>query len=139
MLSDDKGSVFYPFPTMPNNQYKIGIPTDPSDAIALLEIIKKKHLDLGENSPLKVLDWAGITPLLATAAQQDALSDGYRSQAEKATGARDVLMPGVLEGVRSARDVLLGINRKNPDSLGDFGFKVSDATSKKVVPKKPAV
>jgi len=29
----------------------------------------------------------------------------------------------------AARDVLMGLNRDNPDALGEFGFKVSDARS----------
>jgi hypothetical protein len=124
---------------MPNNLYKIGIPTDPTEEIKLLETIRKKHLALGADSPLKGLDWSGIESSLAKAAEQDALSDQYRSQAEKATGARDAAMPVVRDSIRSARDVLLGLNRKNPDALGDYGFKVSDSRSKATTPPKPSV
>ncbi len=60
---------------------------------------------------------------------QDKLSDEFRSKAEAATGARDAKMTVVKEFIRSARDVLMGLNRDNPDALGEFGFKVSDARS----------
>jgi len=38
-------------------------------------------------------------------------------------------MPMVTETIRSVRDVLMGLNRDNPDALGDFGSKVSGARS----------
>ena len=74
-----------------------------------------------------------------TGAGTDALSDGFRSRAEAATGARDAKMLVVTETLRSARDVLMGLNRDNPDALGDFRFKVSDTRSAKASPEKPGV
>ena len=47
--------------------------------------------------------------------------------AEKATKARDVQMPAVTEALRSACDVLAGLNRDNPRVLGDYGFTVNDS------------
>ena len=114
---------------MANNQYRVEIPTDPTETISLLAAIQAKHLALGANSPLGGLKWAEISSALAVAAEQDALSDELRRKAEAATGARDAKMTQVLESIRSARDVLMGLNRDNPDALGEFGFNVSDARS----------
>jgi len=119
---------------MPNNKFSVGLPSDPSEAIKLLTSIKTKHAALGTTSPLAGLKWAEIDPALTAAAEQDALSDEFHSKAEKATGARDAKMSVVTEAIRSARDVLMGLNRDNPDALGDFGFKVSDARSGKATP-----
>ena len=49
-------------------------------------------------------------------------------------------MPVVTEAIRSARDVLAGLNRDNPDALGEYGFNVSDAhaANSKPTPKPPA-
>lgn len=122
---------------MSNNKFSVGIPSDPSEAIKLLSSIKTKHAALGATSPLAGLKWAEIDPALTVAAEQDALSDEFHSKAEKATGARDAKMTVVTEAIRSARDVLMGLNRDNPDALGDFGFKVSDARAGKAAPAQP--
>jgi hypothetical protein len=114
---------------MANNQYRVEIPADPTETIKLLATIKAKHDALGAASPLAGLKWAEISPALTVAAEQDKLSDEFRSKAEAATGARDAKMTMVKESIRSARDVLMGLNRDNPDALGEFGFKVSDARS----------
>ena len=112
---------------MAKSNVRVPLPTNPSEPIALLQSVKKKHDALGAASPLAGLKWAGITPSLDTAAEQDALSDSLRKQAEKATEARDVEMPVVTDALRSARDVLLGLNRDNPRVLGDYGFTVDDS------------
>ena len=114
---------------MPNNKYKVEMPRNPTDIIAMLGKVSAKHTDLGADSPLGGLKWAAMSPNLSEADAQDQLSDEFHRKAEKATGERDKYMPGLVEFLRSARDVLLGIHRDNPDALGDYGLKVSDATS----------
>ena len=122
---------------MANNKFSVGIPSDPSEAIRLLTAIKTKHAALAATSPLAALKWAEIDPALTTAVGQDALSDHFHREAEKATGARDAKISVVTEAIRAARDVLMGLNRDNPDALGDFGFKVSDARAAKTSTPKP--
>lgn len=112
---------------MSNNQFRVEIPADPTETIKLLATIKAKHDALGAASPLVGLKWTEISPALVVAETQDKLSDEFRSKAEAATGARDTKMTLVKDSIRSARDVLMGLNRDNPDALGEFGFKVSDA------------
>ncbi len=124
---------------MPNNKYKVEMPRDPTELIALLNSVLTKHTELGAASPLNGLKWAGITPGLTEAGTQDKLSDSLRKQAQKATGERDKHLPDITEFVRSVRDVLLGIHRDNPDALGDYGFNVSDATSAPAAPVPAAV
>ena len=115
--------------SMPNPKVKVDIPRDPTASISLLKKAKTKHDELGPNSPLGGLKWDKIAPALARADTADQLSDALGRQREKATGDRDVEMPVVTDGLRAIRDVLLGLNRDNPDALGDFGFDVSDASS----------
>ena len=114
---------------MANNQYKVEIPRNPTELIALLSKVATKHAALGAASPLTALKWGENLPKLAEAKAQDQLSDDFHRQAEKATGERDKYVPAITEFIRSIRDVLLGIYRDNPDALGDFGFKVSDSSS----------
>ena len=66
---------------------------------------------------------------MSTADEKNQLSIQLRRDAETATGARDVEMPAITDAIRSARDILMGLNRDNPDALGEFGFDVSDARS----------
>jgi len=106
---------------------RMPIPDDPSEAIALLVSVKKRHTELGEASPLAALEWDEIDPALATAATEDALSDKCYRDAEKATRERNVQMPAVGAALRAVRDVLLGTYRSNPKKAGDFGIKVNDS------------
>ena len=72
----------------------------------------------------------------ATAAdtQNKSAAQLYRD-AEKATQGRDLALGSgnpvkgtVLNYVRSARDILSGINKGNEQALGDWGFEVDQAT-----------
>jgi hypothetical protein len=112
---------------MAKSNVRVPLPSDPSESIALLKKVKKKHDELGAASPLTGLKWGEISPALATADEQDGISDDLRKQAEKATEARDEKMPVVTEALRAARDVLSGLNRANPRVLGDYGFTVDDS------------
>ena len=38
-------------------------------------------------------------------------------------------LPTVKDGIRSYRDILLGIHRENPDALSTYGFTVTDSRS----------
>jgi hypothetical protein len=123
---------------MPNPKVRVDIPTDPTARIALLKKAKAKHDELAAKSPLVGLKWETISPALARADTADQLSDDLGRKREKATGDRDVEMPAVTEALRSIRDVLLGLNRDNPDALGDYGFDVSDASSSPTPTPPPA-
>ncbi len=123
---------------MPNNQYSIEIPVNPTACIALLNKIKAKHADLGAASPLAGMKWTEINATLATADEQNQLSDELHRKAQEATGKRDAKMPAVKDAIRSARDVLMGFNRDNPDALGAYGFTVVDARKGSATPPPPA-
>ena len=122
---------------MANNRYRVEIPANPGEAIALLNAIKSKHEEQGTSSPLSGIKWADINPALAIAKEQHDLSVELRRKAEAATGARDAKMAVVNDALRSARDVLMGLNRDNPDALGDYGFDVADARAAKDAPAPP--
>ena len=114
---------------MANNQYRIEIPTNPTEAIALMTAIKTQHEALGATSPLAGLNWTKYGAAHTKAAEEDARSSDLRKKAEVATGARDVEMPAVKDAIRSCRDILSGIHRENPDALSAYGFKVTDSQS----------
>lgn len=112
---------------MARQTVRIPIPVNPSETLKLLRAVKTKHAELAAASPLGGLEWDKITPALERAETQDALSDKFYRDAEKATKERNVDMPAVNKAVRAARDVLLGVYRSNPKKAGDFGFTVNDS------------
>lgn len=110
---------------------RVEIPTNATELLALAGKIKAKHDELGEDSPLKGLDWTIQGPRIALAAGFDSQAVELHRQGEKFTEKRNVLVPGIAEFVRSCRDVLLGLNRSNPRALADFNFVVNNAVTKK--------
>src|SRR5581483_1624596 len=113
---------------MANPNVRVEIPSDPSEAIALLGKVKAKHEALGNASPLKGLDWEKtINPAYTGAKTHNDNKESLYKEAEKETGERDVFMPTVFDTLRSARDVLLGLNLANPKKLGDFDSTVDDS------------
>lgn len=124
---------------MAKSSFRVPLPTDPSESIALLKKVKVEHDSLGASSPLAGMKWTSIASALAAADQQDGLSDTLRKDAEKATEARDAQMPIVVQALRSARDVLIGLNPTNPRVLGDYSFNVDDTPAATPAAKpKPA-
>ncbi len=113
---------------MPRKNFRVKIPTDPSERITLAKAISAKHADLGAASPLNDMeDEADYSASLAKADTQDAKADKARKEAETATGERNKHMPAVDGGIRARRDVLLGKYRSNPKKLTEFGFEVDDS------------
>lgn len=121
---------------MAKSSIRVPLPTNPSEAIALLKSVKTKHESLGAASPLAGMKWADlIGPALARAEEKDGLADQLHKDAEKATEQRDKEMPVVTQALRSARDVLLGLNSDNPRVLGDYGYAVDDTPAAAPAPK----
>jgi hypothetical protein len=113
---------------MPRKNFRVKIPTDPSERIKLAKAISAKHADLGAASPLNDMeDEADYASALTNADAQDAKADKARKEAETATGERNKHMPAVDGGIRARRDVLLGKYRSNPKKLTEFGFDVDDS------------
>ena len=113
---------------MPRKNFRVKIPTDPSERIKLAKAISAKHDDLGAASPLTDMeDEADYASALTSADAQDTIADRARKESETATGERNRHMPAVDGGVRARRDVLLGKYRSNPKKLTEFGFEVDDS------------
>ena len=118
---------------MAANNYRIEIPSNPDDLIALGKKLKDKHIALGDDSPIKALkDIAQFPAKLTTAETKNELSKQLYRDAERATQDRDLPLGHVGQlreqtvryWVTSARDVLLGLNKGNEQALGDWGFTV---------------
>jgi hypothetical protein len=106
---------------------RVDIPSDPTELLTLAAKIDAKERQLGDSSPLKALEDAPtFGGCIQRAAAADKEADEFASKAETQIGERNKDLPAVLEGVRARRDTLLGVFRKNPRKLSEFGFVVSD-------------
>ena len=112
---------------------RVGIPINVQESLELADIIKKKHLADGEQSPLNSLldhSWAVTGPQLETCLQHHLRAEELKRQMELAYRERDALLKPISETVRASRDLLMGVYRSSPKKLGEWGFKVSDRPSR---------
>lgn len=112
---------------------RINIPKNADQLIQLAKNIVAKHTTDGVVSPLGGLDMADMNTKTSTADTENKSAAQCRRDAEKATQNRDNALGsgagGPVKGtvehyVKSARDVLLGLNKGNEQRLGDWGFDV---------------
>lgn len=125
---------------MANNAFRITIPTNPTDRLALAEKIFEKHLSDGDASPLKAINshaWENSGPRIATALDYHKQAEALRGQSDLTYRKRDLEVAEVDESIKASRDLLLGIYRDNPKELSQWGFNVSDTprASKSSTPK----
>jgi hypothetical protein len=109
---------------------RVNIPSNADKLILLSQAILAKHAALGAASPLgglKITEWTAST---ATAEAENQKAAQLRRDAEKATQNRDNAIgdnsnpSGVEFNVKSARDILMALNKGNEQQLGDWGFDV---------------
>lgn len=118
---------------------RVGIPINVQESLKLADIIKKKHLADGEQSPLNSLldhSWAVAGPQLETCLQHHLRAEELRRQMELAYRERDALLKPISETVRASRDLLMGVYRSTPKRLGEWGFNVSDRPSRAAALKR---
>lgn len=101
--------------------------------IKLSSDILAKHVELGDDSPLKglkITEWKANT---VTADTENKKAAKLRKDAETATQNCDNAIGeptdkfGVDFNVKAARDILAGLNRGNEQKLGDWGFEVDSS------------
>ena len=117
---------------------RIVIPENKSELCTLAAAIKKKHLDLGAASPLSGMKWDDLGPAIDEASGFDKSATQLAKDAEKAMGNRNERMPKISQVVRSARDILSGLNATNLKALGDWTFVVDDSPQAKSKTTPPA-
>ena len=110
---------------MPQNKPRVSIPRKINEVIQLAQVIQSKDAELGNQSPLSMLEWeARIATIQAALAAQER-ADTLRSELEQAYEERDLHLKELLESIRQSRDVLTGIYRQDMKKLEEFGFTVA--------------
>lgn len=119
---------------MAKNKVRIKIPSNAEELLELATNINKKHVADGANSPLKSLldvKWETEAPNVAKALAKHAEAEMYKSKMEACYKDRDFLMTNIPSIVRSSRDILKGINSKNPKRMIEWGFGVETSVAPK--------
>jgi len=115
---------------MSNPNYRVEIPTNPTELIDLADKVYKKHTELGTESPLNAMashKWSDNGAKVAQAAALDKQAQDLKKQSEEAINKRNALLPDIENSVKGSRDVLQGVYRETPRTLAQFGFEVIES------------
>lgn len=99
------------------------------DAKALLDLatkVREKHLADGDASPLKVLNWDTIIPVIDAAVKTDALALKLKREKLKMYQQRSRRLDAVASIMRNSRDILTAVYSEEMKALGEWGFDVLD-------------
>lgn len=115
---------------MANSSYRVNIPKNTEELLDLATKVYQKHTDLATASPLNAMvshKWSDNGPNVAPCLQLHKQAEDLKRQAEEAYRQRDLMLAGITESVKASRDLLLGVYRETPKSLGEYGFEVDDS------------
>jgi hypothetical protein len=116
---------------------RVKLPQWGKDFLTITTSIANKHRELGEQSPLRMLedyDFDTVAPLASNALTKHNEAEDYAGKAETAYRERDKNKPLINEATRAALDLLKAKYAKNPKMLIEWGVEVDDS---KMMPPKP--
>lgn len=119
---------------------RVEIPINPGELIDLSVKIAAAHKTQAAASPLTILKWDEVEPLITEADELDDRIGSLNRELEKLSQRRKNLIEGpngLGDFVRQSRDVLSGVYRNEMKRLGDFGFEVNDPKVRKSNGQKP--
>jgi hypothetical protein len=106
---------------------RINIPSNADELLALAKLISEQHSALGDESPLKVLNWNENIKLINDAIKIQKEAEALAREAEVKYSERDKLLKSIDNIVKQSRDFLKAVYRNEPKKLGKFGFEVNEA------------
>lgn len=112
-------------------QVRVQISKNAEKLLNLAELIAKKHLELGADSPLNVLDWDKQAENVKAGLELHKQAKEYERLAEQAHEQRNLLLTPLDDLVKQSRDLLKALYRAEPKKLGEFGFVVDESPKKK--------
>ena len=119
---------------MANSNFRVVIPTNAEEMLDLAGQVYSKHLELAEASPLNILvshKWVDNGPKVEPCLLLHKKAEELQRQAEEAYRQRDLMLSEITESVKGSRDLLLGVYRETPKSLGEYGYEVNDSVRTK--------
>lgn len=123
---------------MARTKGRIVLTANPKENLVLAEKIYKKHLELGADSPLNLLedvDWAATGPKIAPAIGYNDQAEFHKVESEKNYRERDRNFPEIIESMKRSIAILKASFGKNPKKLADWGITVDDTPKAKKLPK----
>ena len=124
---------------MANTKPRVIIPRNPALKLKLAARIYEKHLDMADGAPLNAIEgnsWSTTGPEIVNAQTLHQQAEEYKRKSELAYQQRDLLVAKIDESIKSSRDLLLGVHRKLPKSLSQWGFEVDDSPKSSTKAKK---
>lgn len=121
---------------MANSNYRVVIPTNAEELLDLARLVYAKHVEMAAALPLNIMvshKWADNGPKVDPCLQLHYKAEELQRQAEEAYKERNLILSELNESVKASRDLLLGVYRETPKTLGEFGFEVNDSVK---APKK---
>ena len=112
-------------------QVRVQISKNTEKLLNLAELVAKKHLELGKDSPLNVLEWDKQVENVSKALDLHKQAKEYQRLAEQAHEKRDLLVTPLDDLLKQTRDLLKALYRAEPKKLGEFGFVVDESVRKK--------
>jgi hypothetical protein len=109
---------------------------DPKALLDLATKLRAKHLADGDASPLKVLNWAELNPLIDFALQTEESALQHKRKTLQLYQQRARALENVTDIVRCSRDILAGVHRDEMKTLGLWGFDVMDSKVTRQVEKE---
>jgi hypothetical protein len=126
---------------MARTKGRIVITQNPKENLTLAKKIYDKHVEMGADSPLNILedvDWQATGPKIAPALDNNEQAEFHKAESEKNYRERDKYLPEILESTKLSIALLKASYGKNPKKLADWGVTVDDTPkAKKATTPKP--
>ena len=121
---------------MARTKGRVVLSKNPKENLDLAKKVFEKHVALGADSPLKLIegvDWAVSGPKVAIANTAHEQAEFHKGESEKQYANRDALFPEVVDALKKSINLLKSIYSDNPKKLADWGISVDDTPK---APKK---
>jgi len=112
---------------------------DPKELLNLATKMRAKHLADGDASPLKVLNWTELNPLIDEAIALEDRALQLKREKLMTFQQRSRQLLALTNAVRSSRDILSGVHSEGMKALGLWGFDVLDNRTSVPVESEPEV
>ncbi|WP_264519680.1 hypothetical protein [Flavobacterium sp. N1994] len=117
---------------------RVVLSRNPKENLELAQKVYDKHVSLGADSPLRLLedvDWSISGPKIADAKRSNEQAEFHKGEMEKEYAKRDLLLPEVVNALKTSIKLLKASYGGNPKKLTDWGISIDD-TPKAKKPKE---
>lgn len=126
---------------MARTKGRVVLTKNPKENLTLAKKIYNKHVELGADSPLNILDdvdWAATGPKIDPTVGFHEQAEFHKGESEKNYRERDKELPEIVEAMKLSIGLLKSSFAKNPKKLSDWGVSVDDTPkAKKPTTPKP--